>query len=153
MLRLTGPSSYSEPQRSAAACCNWMVQPARPVPRSRTVARSRALARSSDSAYSKWWESGSGDGGLGTLTLNGTLNLAGNAVFELNKTGSALSCDRVTGITTLTYGGVLIVTSSGHGALSAGDSSHSLTPAAMQVRLPPSLSPPSAQVSPGTIRI
>jgi autotransporter-associated beta strand protein/YVTN family beta-propeller protein len=65
-----------------------------------------------------------GIGGVGTLTVNGTLNLAGQAVLELNKVGTALGNDALVGMSAVTYGGSLVLTNIGDirtGALSAGD--------------------------------
>jgi hypothetical protein len=59
-----------------------------------------------------------GSTGIGTLTVNGDLTLAGNTVIEINKP-SALK-DLVTGVTTLNYGGTLTVVDEG-GSLQAGD--------------------------------
>ncbi|MGC4017358.1 MAG: autotransporter-associated beta strand repeat-containing protein [Luteolibacter sp.] len=59
--------------------------------------------------------------GVGTLTLNNTLTLAGTARMEIAKTGTTLTADKITGVTTLTYGGTLLVTSLGPDALAAGD--------------------------------
>lgn len=58
----------------------------------------------------------------GTLTVNNTLSLAGSAQMELGKTGSVLSGDKVTGLSTVTYGGNLVITHLGPDPLAAGDS-------------------------------
>ncbi len=58
---------------------------------------------------------------IGTLTLNNTLSLAGTARMEIGKTGATLSTDKVSGLTTVTYGGTLEVTKSGITDLTAGD--------------------------------
>ena len=58
---------------------------------------------------------------IGTLTINNTLDLGGNVIMEINKTGGVRISDRVQGVTTLTYGGTLTVTNSGE-ALVSGDS-------------------------------
>ena len=47
--------------------------------------------------------------GLGTLTINNTLTLAGNVTFRVSKDSGAAS-DQIVGLTTVTYGGALIVT-------------------------------------------
>ncbi len=68
---------------------------------------------------------GTGAGVLGTLTINNTLSLAGTTLMEVSKVGTTLACDRLTGISTLTFGGSLEVTniSDVHtGALSPGES-------------------------------
>jgi hyaluronate lyase len=60
--------------------------------------------------------------GLGTLAVSNHLTLAGTVWMELAKNGSTLSCDQVTGVRTVTYGGLLVVTNLGTAALAAGDS-------------------------------
>ncbi len=57
---------------------------------------------------------------VGMLTVNNTLTLAGTAVMEINKNGATLTADKVTGISTLTYGGTLTVAATGD-ALAIGD--------------------------------
>ena len=61
-----------------------------------------------------------GDSAIGTLTVNSTLNLAGTSttVMELNKTTG--TNDLVTGVTTLTYGGTLVLKNLS-GTLAPGD--------------------------------
>jgi autotransporter-associated beta strand protein len=54
-----------------------------------------------------------GTAGIGTLNVNGTLELAGNATFELNKAGATLTGDRVSGFSKVTYGGTLTLIASG----------------------------------------
>jgi hypothetical protein len=58
---------------------------------------------------------------IGTLTINNTLSLAGNAIMEINKNGAVLTNDQVKGISTLTCGGTLTVLATGD-ALALGDS-------------------------------
>lgn len=60
---------------------------------------------------------------IGTLTINHTLTHApgSNHVARINKNGSTLTADRVSGLTSVTFGGNLLVTASGE-ALAAGDS-------------------------------
>ena len=60
-----------------------------------------------------------GNAGIGTLTINNALTLAGTTVMEINR-ANAQKADLVTGITTLTAGGTLIVTNVGE-ALQLGD--------------------------------
>jgi autotransporter-associated beta strand protein len=60
--------------------------------------------------------------GVGTLTLNNTLSLSGTARMEIGKTGATLTTDRISGLTTVTYGGTLEVTKTGTTDLVAGDS-------------------------------
>jgi autotransporter-associated beta strand protein/YVTN family beta-propeller protein len=62
-----------------------------------------------------------GDSRVGQLTINNTLGLSGSVVMELSKTGTSLSNDQVAGLVTVTYGGSLVVTNVGAGALTAGD--------------------------------
>ncbi len=59
-----------------------------------------------------------GIGGIGTLAFNNSLTLAGGVSMEINKT--AATCDKVTGPTSLTYGGTLTVANLA-GTLVAGD--------------------------------
>lgn len=63
-----------------------------------------------------------GTDGIGTLTVNNTLGLAGTTAMDVSKSGATLTADLVTGVTTLTYGGTLVVTSVGPDALAAGNS-------------------------------
>ena len=63
-----------------------------------------------------------GAGSFGTLSVTNTLSLSGTTRMELGKTGPTLSNDKVSGLTTVTYGGDLIVTSLGPDALAAGNS-------------------------------
>jgi len=62
---------------------------------------------------------GLGDLDTSTLTINNTLNLGGTAVLALNRT-NAQTASKVSGITTLTLGGVVNVVNVGD-ALQAGD--------------------------------
>jgi autotransporter-associated beta strand protein len=55
---------------------------------------------------------------IGILTISNSLTLAGTTFMEISK--AALTNDRVRGLTTLTYGGTLVVTNLG-GALAIGD--------------------------------
>ena len=59
--------------------------------------------------------------GLGRLTVSNALQLNGWAQFEIARAGAALTNDSVTGITTLTLGGTLVVTNLGD-ALNEEDS-------------------------------
>src|SRR5262249_16237333 len=54
-----------------------------------------------------------GDGAPGALTINSTLTLAGSAVMEVGKSGSTLTSDQIVGLTTVVYGGSLVVTNVG----------------------------------------
>jgi autotransporter-associated beta strand protein len=60
-----------------------------------------------------------GSGGIGTISIINSLSLAGTTVMELNRTNSP-TCDRATGISTLTSGGALTVVNLGPD-LRAGD--------------------------------
>jgi autotransporter-associated beta strand protein len=62
-----------------------------------------------------------GSGGIGTLGFGGnlTLDTGSTASFEVDADAIA-NCDRLTGISTLTYGGILKITATG--TLTAGDS-------------------------------
>ena len=59
--------------------------------------------------------------GLGTLAIGNTLTLAGTAWMEISKDGSQPTNDSITGVTSLTYGGLLVVTNLGP-VLDEGDS-------------------------------
>ena len=62
------------------------------------------------------------DGAIGTLAFSNPLTLAATCAttMKLSKTGTTLANDQITGVTTLTCGGTLTVTSSGD-ALAVGD--------------------------------
>lgn len=62
---------------------------------------------------------GIGIGWIGRMAISNTLSLAGTTAMDLNKT--AATNDQVRGITTLTYGGTLVVTNLA-GTLAVGDS-------------------------------
>jgi autotransporter-associated beta strand protein len=64
-----------------------------------------------------------GNNGVGALTITGTLTLAATAttLMEISKSGGTATFDRVLGVTSLTQGGTLTVTTSGE-ALQVGDS-------------------------------
>ena len=67
---------------------------------------------------------GAGDAGaVGTLTINNNLALQGNAKLRISKTGGTRTNDLLTGISTATYGGTLVVSNvtSDVTALAAGD--------------------------------
>jgi len=61
-----------------------------------------------------------GAGTIGTLTATGALTLAGNSSFDIQKTGSTLSSDSVTGAASVVLGGTLTVTATGD-TLALGD--------------------------------
>ena len=62
-----------------------------------------------------------GTASIGTLTLGNTLALAGTANFRINKSGTSLSSDQITGAAGITAGGTFNVTASGS-ALANSDS-------------------------------
>lgn len=57
---------------------------------------------------------------LGQLAIQGALTLAGETIMELNKNGGVTHADLVSGLSSVNYGGTLIVLLSGE-ALAAGD--------------------------------
>lgn len=63
-----------------------------------------------------------GVSGTGTLTINSSLGLAGTASMQIGRTGGTLSVNKIAGITTVTYGGTLLVTNTGADPLQAGNS-------------------------------
>ncbi len=63
-----------------------------------------------------------GDNTIGTLTITNTLKLSGSCLMEVSKSGLALTNDLIKGVTTLTCGGLLVVTNLGVTPLAAGDS-------------------------------
>ena len=54
-----------------------------------------------------------GTAGIGNLNVNGALNLAGNATFEINKAGATLTNDKISSTTSVTYGGTLTIVATG----------------------------------------
>ena len=68
---------------------------------------------------------GAGDAGtnVGTLTINNNLTLQGNAQLRISKTGGTRTSDLITGLSTVTYGGSLVVSNltSDTNLLAAGD--------------------------------
>jgi autotransporter-associated beta strand protein len=58
---------------------------------------------------------------VGALTISNNLSLAGTNLMKINKTGATLAGDKLLGVTTNTYGGVLQLAVTGN-ALAAGDS-------------------------------
>jgi autotransporter-associated beta strand protein len=63
---------------------------------------------------------GLGGFNFGTLTISNTLNLGGNVLFALNKTNAQTS-SKITGLSTITYGGTLTVTNLGPSNFANGD--------------------------------
>jgi autotransporter-associated beta strand protein len=68
-----------------------------------------------------------GGTGIATLTTNGTLSLAGTATFELNKTGTTLTTDKLKGFSSASLGGTLSIVFSGDAPV-LGDSFQLLEP-------------------------
>jgi autotransporter-associated beta strand protein len=62
-----------------------------------------------------------GTGAIGSLTVANTLTLAGTTTLRISKSGSVLSNDSVGGLIGVSYGGALVVSNIGSGALTAGD--------------------------------
>ena len=63
-----------------------------------------------------------GNNSIATISISNTLALAGTTRMELAKSGATTSNDRIQSLTTVTYGGDLLVTDIGPDPLSAGDS-------------------------------
>ncbi|MBN8456414.1 MAG: tandem-95 repeat protein [Verrucomicrobia bacterium] len=63
-----------------------------------------------------------GNNSIASFSISNTLTLAGTTRMELGKSGVTRSNDRVQGLTTVTFGGDLLVTSTGPDPLAAGDS-------------------------------
>jgi hypothetical protein len=65
---------------------------------------------------------GAGDAGhIGTLTISNNLTLQGAANFRISKSGGVRSSDLIAGISNVVYGGTLVVTNVGQGALAVND--------------------------------
>jgi autotransporter-associated beta strand protein len=64
-----------------------------------------------------------GAAGVGTFTINSNLTINGKATLRINKNGGVPSSDLITGLSTVTYGGTLVITNttSDSTALVAGD--------------------------------
>ena len=50
---------------------------------------------------------------VGTLSVSGVITLGGQTIMELNKTGGLISADRISGASSLRYGGTLTLTATG----------------------------------------
>jgi len=123
LLRLTGASSYTGTTTVSAGTLQvdgWLNTGSVMAQNGATLAGAGELDGSV--TVQNGGRLAPGGSGVGLLTINNSLNLSGTAVVELSKTGVALSNDRVTGLTTLNYGGSLLVTNIGAGSLTAGDS-------------------------------
>jgi autotransporter-associated beta strand protein len=58
--------------------------------------------------------------GIGTLTINNTLSLAGSVLAEVSLDGAVTNNDRVSGLVSVAYGGTLVITNVGATPLTAG---------------------------------
>ena len=81
---------------------------------------------------------------VGTLTVNNTVSLSGTSVMEVSRDSGSAASDLLTGVTTLNYGGDLIVTNIGITSLRSGDSFNlfdaaTINPGFANVNLPPLL--------------
>ena len=61
---------------------------------------------------------------IDALTLGNSLTLQGTTIMKISRTASGLSNDRITGVTTNTYGGALVIMNVGTHPLQVGDSFH-----------------------------
>ena len=86
-----------------------------------TVQSGGTLAGSGTIGGATTVQSGGAIAPVGTLTVNSTLGLSGTAALDIGRTGATLSGDRISGISTVTYGGALLVTNTGSDALLDGD--------------------------------
>jgi autotransporter-associated beta strand protein len=59
---------------------------------------------------------------IGTITINNSLTLGGTVSVEVSKSGASLTSDSVVGLTSVAYGGALVVSNIGPDALVAGNS-------------------------------
>jgi fibronectin-binding autotransporter adhesin len=97
---------------------------------------------------------------IGTLMINNSLSLSGTTLMEISRDSGTPESDRVAGVTTLTYGGTLIVTNIGSTALQVGDtfqlfSAATINPATFSVlNLPAGYSWDTSQLNVnGSIRV
>jgi len=63
-----------------------------------------------------------GNGAIGTLTINNALTNIGVTLIKLSKSGSTVTNDNIKGVTALVSGGTLMVTNTGSGIVTVGDS-------------------------------
>lgn len=66
---------------------------------------------------------------IGNLNVNGATSLAGNATFQIDKSGGFLTCDTVSGFASIAYGGTLTIEATGD-APELGDSYQLFVPGA-----------------------
>lgn len=58
-----------------------------------------------------------GVNGIGNVTAKAAVSLAGNATFEVNKTGGQITSDTLSGFTSISYGGTLTINYTGSAAV------------------------------------
>jgi hypothetical protein len=63
-----------------------------------------------------------GTSAIGTLTMNDALTNTSVTFIKVSKTGSTIANDNIKGVTTLVFGGTLVVTNIGPGIVTVGDS-------------------------------
>lgn len=59
---------------------------------------------------------------IGTLAISNSLALTGTMTVEVSRNGATLTCDRIVGLTNVTFGGTLVVTDIGPDPLQLGNS-------------------------------
>jgi autotransporter-associated beta strand protein len=126
-MRLSGANTYSRPTTVAAG--TLLVNGSLAAGSTVTVNAGAVLGGTGTIKGPVTISSGAvfapGNFGIGTLTISNTLSLAAGSTncFELNKTGGVRTNDSVRGLTTVTFGGTLVVTNatSDATALAAGD--------------------------------
>jgi len=59
---------------------------------------------------------------IGTLTINNSLGLAGTTTIEVSRNGATLASDKIVGLTSVSFGGTLVVSNIGPDALVQGNS-------------------------------
>jgi fibronectin-binding autotransporter adhesin len=79
---------------------------------------------------------------IGTLTINNTLQLLGHTVMEVSRDSGAPTSDLLTGMTSVHYGGILVVSNAGAAPLASGDifdlfNASSFNGAFSDIQLPP----------------
>jgi autotransporter-associated beta strand protein len=59
---------------------------------------------------------------IGTLTINNSLSLGGTTTIEVSRNGGTLASDRIVGLSSVSFGGALVVNNVGPDALAQGNS-------------------------------